>query len=167
MPKCKSAHLPKALLLALCFFTEAASAQYGSRGYPRLADAYFKSGAITLRSFAPVSKLTRHSIVKLNVDGTTVALGTVIDSNGLVLTKASEIKAGRLTCTLANGTKVSARLVGVDDDSDVGLVKANAAGLKPIAWAAEDIMAGQWAVTPGQSVVVYEGSVCLGGGIIR
>jgi tRNA-specific 2-thiouridylase len=25
----------------------------------------------------------------------------------------------------------------------------------------------QWAVTPGQSVVVYDGEVCLGGGIIR
>jgi tRNA-specific 2-thiouridylase len=24
----------------------------------------------------------------------------------------------------------------------------------------------QWAVTPGQSVVVYDGEVCLGGGII-
>ena len=25
----------------------------------------------------------------------------------------------------------------------------------------------QWAVTPGQSVVVYESKVCLGGGIIK
>jgi tRNA-specific 2-thiouridylase len=24
----------------------------------------------------------------------------------------------------------------------------------------------QWAVTPGQSVVLYDGEVCLGGGII-
>jgi tRNA-specific 2-thiouridylase len=25
----------------------------------------------------------------------------------------------------------------------------------------------QWAVTPGQSIVVYDGEVCLGGGIIK
>jgi len=30
-----------------------------------------------------------------------------------------------------------------------------------------DFAAPQWAVTPGQSVVVYESRVCLGGGIIR
>jgi tRNA-uridine 2-sulfurtransferase len=29
-----------------------------------------------------------------------------------------------------------------------------------------DFEAPQWAVTPGQSVVLYEGEVCLGGGII-
>jgi len=29
-----------------------------------------------------------------------------------------------------------------------------------------DFDAPQWAVTPGQSVVLYEGDVCLGGGII-
>jgi tRNA-specific 2-thiouridylase len=29
-----------------------------------------------------------------------------------------------------------------------------------------DFAAPQWAVTPGQSVVVYESKVCLGGGII-
>jgi tRNA-specific 2-thiouridylase len=29
-----------------------------------------------------------------------------------------------------------------------------------------DFAAAQWAVTPGQSVVVYEGDVCLGGGVI-
>ena len=29
-----------------------------------------------------------------------------------------------------------------------------------------DFQAPQWAVTPGQSVVLYDGEVCLGGGVI-
>ena len=29
-----------------------------------------------------------------------------------------------------------------------------------------DFQAPQWAVTPGQSAVVYDGEVCLGGGVI-
>ncbi|MEQ1814436.1 MAG: aminomethyltransferase beta-barrel domain-containing protein, partial [Candidatus Nitrotoga sp.] len=30
-----------------------------------------------------------------------------------------------------------------------------------------DFSEAQWAVTPGQSVVLYDGEVCLGGGIIQ
>ncbi|MDP3483615.1 MAG: tRNA 2-thiouridine(34) synthase MnmA, partial [Sulfuricella sp.] len=30
-----------------------------------------------------------------------------------------------------------------------------------------DFAQPQWAVTPGQSVVVYESEVCLGGGVIQ
>ena len=41
------------------------------------------------------------SIGKLNVDGETITLGTVVGPDGLVLTKASEIKPGKLTCWLA------------------------------------------------------------------
>jgi len=29
-----------------------------------------------------------------------------------------------------------------------------------------DFAAAQWAVTPGQSVVLYDGETCLGGGVI-
>ena len=29
-----------------------------------------------------------------------------------------------------------------------------------------DFSAAQWAVTPGQSAVLYDGEVCLGGGVI-
>jgi tRNA-uridine 2-sulfurtransferase len=30
-----------------------------------------------------------------------------------------------------------------------------------------DFTSPQWAVTPGQSVVLYDGEVCLGGGVIN
>src|SRR5437868_12082801 len=82
--------------LLLCLALQFASGQ-DSPLTSSLPRARFRSGDETLRAFSPVSEATRNSIVKLNVDGETVALGLVMDANGLVLTKASEIKKGKLT----------------------------------------------------------------------
>ena len=109
----------------------------------------FRSGEATLRAFAPVSEATRYSIVKLNVDGATVALGTVVQTNGLALTKASELKKGKLTCWLATEQEADAELIGIDEEEDVALVRVHAPGLKPIQWAAGQVAVGQWAITPG------------------
>jgi serine protease Do len=67
----------------------------------------------------------------------------------LVLTKASEIKSGKLTCWLASGKEVEAQLLAFDDDDDVALVRVKAKGLKPIQWATNQVVEGQWAITPG------------------
>src|SRR5881628_614675 len=95
-----------------------------------LPGARFLDGEQTLRSFAPISKATRESIVKFNVDGETVALGTIVDTNGLAITKASEIKAGKLTCWLANEQEVAATVLRTDEEEDVALVKIEARNLK-------------------------------------
>lgn len=116
---------------------------------PALTKDRFRSGETVLRAFAPISAATRHSIVKFNVDGETVALGAVVDSSGLVLTKASELKSGKLTCWLASEEEVGAELLGVDDDEDVALVRVHASGLKPVQWASDNVSIGQWAITPG------------------
>jgi len=116
---------------------------------PALPRTRFRSGEGTLRAFEPVSAATRHSIVKLNVDGETVALGAVMDTNGLVLTKASEIKGGTLTCWLASEEEVPADLLGVDEDEDVALVRVHGEGLKPLRWTSGRTFIGQWAITPG------------------
>ena len=88
-------------------------------------------------------------MVKLDIDGSTVALGAVIDAGGLALTKGSEIRKGKLTCWLPGGKEVDAELIGIDEENDVALVKLRAEGLKPIEWSAEEVFVGQWAVTPG------------------
>jgi serine protease Do len=109
----------------------------------------FRSGEETLRAFAPIAAMTRDSIVKLNVNGETVALGAIMDTNGLALTKASEIKAGKLTCWLGGETEVPAEVLATDAEEDVALVKVSAGGLKPIQWADGEVALGQWAITPG------------------
>src|SRR5881394_2999466 len=109
----------------------------------------FRSGEETLRAFAPVAEATRHSIVRFNVNGEPVALGAVVDTNGLTFTKASEMKQGKLTCWLATEKEVHAELVAIDEDEDVALVRVHAEGLKPIRWSTNDASVGQWAITPG------------------
>src|SRR6516162_8401981 len=79
------------------WFCQAAFAQE----VPSLPRDRYRNGEQTLRAFASVSAATRSSIIKLNVDGETVALGCVVDANGLALTKASELKKGKLTCWVA------------------------------------------------------------------
>jgi len=117
--------------------------------YPKLPRARYHSGQDVLNAFAPISAQTSNSIVELNVKENTVALGAVVDNNGLVLTKASELKSGKLTCWLASGKEVEAQLLAVDDDDDVALVRVKAEGLRPIQWAQNQVVEGQWAITPG------------------
>jgi len=131
--------------------TQTAPAQDSSASAARLSRDYFKNGDQTLRAFEPVSRATRDSVVKLDLDGSTVALAAVIDANGLAVTKGTEIKQGKLTGWLASGQQVNAQLIGVDEENDVALVKVEAKGLKPIRWAVEAVSVGQWVVTPGIS----------------
>jgi serine protease Do len=138
--------LPFALALAL--LAQAADAQMSSRQSTLPLNRY-RNGEETLRAFAPISEATRYSIVKFNVDGSTVALGMIVDTNGLTLTKASELKKGKLTCWLATEKEVAADVIATDEDEDVALVQVHAQGLKPVRWDTDPVSEGQWAITPG------------------
>jgi serine protease Do len=134
--------------LVLLFIGPIALAQESDKD-ARLPRNRFRSGEEILRAFAPIAEATRYSIVKFEVDGGTVALGAVVETNGLTLTKASELKPGKLTCWLASDKKVDAEIVAVDEPSDIALVRVHAKGLKPIQWAEDEVHPGQWAITPG------------------
>jgi serine protease Do len=136
------------ILLIGALLAHIATAQPSS-GSLTLPHDRFRNGEATLRAFASISEATRNSIIKLNVDGATVALGVVVDTNGLALTKASEIKKGKLTCWLATDKEVPAQLLSTDEDEDLALVRVEARGLKPIQWATNEVTIGQWAITPG------------------
>lgn len=136
---------PALALLALVLIAPSAAAQ----PQPALDRELYRSGEGTLRAFAAISSQTRESIAKLNVDGLTVALATVVGTNGLALTKASELKPGRLTAWHAGGQEVGVTVLAVDEDRDVALVRIHSTRLRPIQWTIENVSLGQWAVTPG------------------
>ena len=140
----------RALWLALALLALAAPAQDLS-DFPALPRDRYRSGQAVLDALKPLSAAMRESIVELNVNESPVALGAVVDAGGLVLTKASEIKPGKLTCWLASGKEVGAQLLARDDEEDVALVRVNTNGLKAIRWTTNGVAEGQWAVTPGIS----------------
>jgi serine protease Do len=120
---------------------------------PGLPRERTKSGTATLAAFAPVITSASPSIIEFEIDGKAVALGAILDPAGLSVTKASEVSKGDLHCRLSDGRQVSAKVLETDEENDLALVRVDARGLKPISWAQQDAVVGQWAVTPGTGPV--------------
>src|SRR5438105_1420451 len=108
-----------------------------------------KSSSKFLAAFSSTVAGTSQSTVRVQCDGTTVALGTVVGADGWILTKASEL-SGTPVCKLADGSKLEARLVGVHEAYDLALLKVAAGGLTPVAWFdSKQVPVGSWLVSSG------------------
>jgi serine protease Do len=119
---------------------------------PAAVMATERSHAKVLAAFRDVVKDSTHSTVRIFADGKKAALGAVVDSQGFVVTKASELK-GKLECQLQDGRRVSADLVGKDPSVDLALLKIEATKLPSIVWAdSPDASVGSWLITPGLEV---------------
>ena len=98
-----------AVLLAPMSFSSA----YAQRGglLPRL----FKSGQATRSAFAEVVKQAKDATVELISDGKVVALGAVVDGDGYVVTKASQL-GDKLEVRLGDKSKHVAKIVDKNAD---------------------------------------------------
>lgn len=75
-------------------------------------------------------------------------LGTIVAAEGWIITKASEIK-GTPICKLGDGREFEARLVGIHKPYDLGLLKIEVNGLKPVDWVdSTSALEGHWLITP-------------------
>jgi serine protease Do len=74
--------------------------------------------------------------VRVLSDGRPVALGTIVDADGYVITKAS-LMDDKLVCRLRDGRELPAEVVGRDDEHDLALLRVGAKGLPTAAWRAE------------------------------
>lgn len=91
----------------------------------------------------------RKSVVEVLCDGRRVALGTTVDADGMVVTKASSL-AERISCRLVDGRHFPARILAVDREWDVALLQISATDLTAARWRTDRTPAvGSWLATPG------------------
>lgn len=106
---------------------------------------------------ASISRVARDLLpiaVDVLVDGKPRVLGTIVGSNGRILTKASEL-GDAVSCRLADGRELPADVQKVFQEHDLALLKIDAVGLPEATWSAdESIAAGTFiaALIPGQEV---------------
>lgn len=132
-------------LAALC------SSGYG--GEPSL-DHHRVNSAAFRGAFAEVCEGARRATVRVQAQGRDVAIGTIVASEGLILTKASELGSAKLTCRLADGRVLEAVVVARHEGHDLALLQIKADNLPVIEWASElNPKVGKWVVTPCQESV--------------
>lgn len=111
--------------------------------------AFDKNQPKVLAAFKPTIENATKSTVRVFADEKRAALGFVVDKDGYVITKASELH-GKLECQLIDGRRTSATLVGVDRTLDIAMLKVGWTDLKPVDWGDErTVERGSWLVTPG------------------
>src|SRR5262249_46684914 len=133
-----------ALVLALA---PPAFAQRGGGGYrdipPSRADAHF------LGAFRPATAAASRSTVRVLCDGKEAALGTVVGPDGWVLTKYS-LLSGKLSCALKDGRTLEAKVVGVHEAFDLGMLKVEATELPAVTFTeSKAAPVGSWRVWVG------------------
>ncbi|EAQ81887.1 S1C family serine protease [Blastopirellula marina] len=95
-----------------------------------------RSNVRVMAAFREVVAEPHDSTIELLIDDERVALGGIVDSQGWVITKASQILAqenlDKLICRLSNGDTFAATIAAQDRKFDVALIKIDATGLHPI-----------------------------------
>ena len=71
--------------------------------------------------------------VDILCDGVPTLLGTIVDTDGWILTKASDLE-GRVTCRLTDGRELEATRHGTSRSYDLTMLKVDARGLAKIRW---------------------------------
>lgn len=108
-----------------------------------------KSNKQVFAAFRTVTAKPSQSTVMILSDGKEAALGTIVGSDGWIITKASELK-GVVACSLKDGRTFPARIVGVDDHTDLAMLKIEATGLPAVAFHDSKVaLVGYWVASPG------------------
>lgn len=117
---------------------------------PAFADGADRGKKSIARLFNDTVAKAADSTVRVLVGNKEVALGSVVDPNGLILTKGSELKKGTIFVKLRDGAKYEAEYLGYHEGTDLALLKIDATDLAPVAFApAKAAEVGNWVAAVG------------------
>ncbi len=106
------------------------------------------------------------STVRLLHAGGQVALGAIVDGDGWIVTKASQLPAegSELYCELHDNRELPVKVSSKVFDLDIALLKVDARGLKPVEWATQiSPQRGKWlATTDGRKIPLKVGVISAG-----
>jgi serine protease Do len=115
----------------------------------------FRDNPRMLAAFREVVAQPSRSVVRVRADGRDVALGTVVDAGGWVLTKNSEIPedAKELSVMVRGVRAVGAKVVGVEPRYDLAMLKVDAPDLVPVSWGdSKTAVVGELLASPGPAL---------------
>jgi serine protease Do len=119
----------------------------------RATDEHERNHRSVREAFRTVVKDAGKSTVQIVYQNRRVALGTVVGAEGYIVTKASELKE-TVECRLADGRKLRADVITVDEKLDIALLHVDATDLTPVQWReSEPPLAGSWLATVGPGEV--------------
>lgn len=114
-------------------------------------DEFLRNGPEMFKAFRPVIAKSSEATVRVLADSKPVAYGTVVEADGLILTKWDEIRgARRVVCRTHDGKELLAKVIGVEKDYDLAMLKVDASDLPTVQW--EDIKkatVGRWVASVG------------------
>jgi serine protease Do len=112
----------------------------------RLIRQYERTSLQTLSLIAPALDAAGNCVVEVWSDDKPIALGTVVDADGWIATKASELR-DRPTVVLPDGTSLEAKVAGKDQATDLALLKIEAQGLTAAQFS-DAAPLGAWLASP-------------------
>ena len=114
-------------------------------------DVRFAPDAEVRSAFNEVVRETRTSVVQLVVDGEDRVFGTIVDEEGYIVSKASELSGEQIKAVLPAGSSYEAKLVGIDRMNDLAMLKIDAKGLTAVSLAFDKPKLGRWVACVGMS----------------
>lgn len=99
----------------------------------RALDKHEREHETVKTAFRDVVSAPHKSTVRVLSNDKNACLGTIVDAEGYIVTKASEAQ-GKLSVKLHDNRLYDATLIGVDPKNDVAMLKIEAKDLPTIAW---------------------------------